>query len=65
MVTTIQRLPTVINRTGLSRSLIYLKINDGTFPPPIKLSKRAIGWPAHIISEWIEQRISESEEVKN
>ena len=61
MATAIQRLPEVVKRTGLSRSSIYLKMQDGTFPPSIKLSKRAIGWPAHIISEWIEQRIAESQ----
>ena len=57
----IQRLPEVLKRTGLSRSSIYLKINDKTFPSPIKLSKRAIGWPEEVITEWIEQRIAESQ----
>ena len=57
----IQRLPEVLKRTGLSRSSIYLKINDKTFPTPIKLSKRAMGWPEEVITEWIEQRIAESQ----
>jgi len=61
MVTEIQRLPEVSNRTGISRSLIYPKIKDGSFPKPIHLSKRAIGWPDSVISEWIEQRIKDSE----
>ena len=61
MSQSIQRLPKVVERTSLSRSSIYLKINDGSFPPPIKLSKRAIGWPAAVITEWIEQRIAESQ----
>ena len=60
MATDIQRLPKVLKRTSLSRSSIYLKMNDGTFPQAIKLSKRAIGWPEEIITEWIEQRIAES-----
>ena len=61
MFQVIQRLPEVIKRTGISRSLIYLKIKDGSFPKPIKLSKRAIGWPEQAITEWIEQRIAESQ----
>ena len=61
MAIEIQRLPKVVKRVGLSRSSIYAKISDGTFPPPIHLSKRAIGWPEHIVTEWIEQRIAESE----
>ncbi len=62
MSQSIQRLPKVIERVSLSRSSIYLKMQDGTFPPSIKLSKRAIGWPEHIVTEWIEQRIAESRE---
>ena len=56
----IQRLPEVKDRTGLSRSSIYLKMKDGTFPSSIKLSKRAIGWPSDVIDHWIDQRIQES-----
>jgi len=65
MVTAIQRLPEVVKRTGLARSTIYLKMQDGTFPPSIKLSKRAIGWEKHTITEWIEQRIFESQGGEN
>ena len=61
MFQVIQRLPEVLKRTGISRSLVYLKIKDGSFPPPIKLSKRAIGWPEEVITEWIEQRIAQSQ----
>jgi prophage regulatory protein len=57
----IQRLPEVKRRTGLSRSSIYLKMQDGTFPPSVKISTRAIGWPEEVITEWIEQRIAESQ----
>lgn len=39
------RLPHVIEKTGLSRTVIYDRIKQGTFPPPIKLSERASAWP--------------------
>ncbi|WP_228937885.1 helix-turn-helix transcriptional regulator [Paraburkholderia saeva] len=29
---------------GLSRSTIYQRIKDGTFPRPIRLGARAVGW---------------------
>ena len=61
VATAIQRLPEVKNRTGLSRSSIYLKIKDGSFPKPIRISKRAIGWPNNVIDEWIDQRIEQSQ----
>ena len=51
---TILRLTTVKARTGLSRSMIYRKMADASFPPSIKLSGRAVGWYASQIRRWIE-----------
>ena len=45
MTRNILRLPTVKTRTGLSRSTIYLRISEGSFPKPISLGARAVGWP--------------------
>lgn len=47
----------VERRTGLSRSTLYQKISQGTFPAPIRLSSQEVGWLSHEIDEWIEQRI--------
>lgn len=60
MVTSILRLPAVKQRTGLSRSTIYLRVNDGTFPKPIQLGERAIGWVETDIEQWLEARIKTS-----
>jgi prophage regulatory protein len=38
------RLPEVMALTGCSRSTIYLKVKQGTLPPPISLGDRAIGF---------------------
>ena len=35
---------TVKARTGLSRSTTYLRISRGTFPTPVSLGGRAVGW---------------------
>jgi len=51
------RLPAVIDVTGLSRSTIYDKMKDGTFPRPVNLSKRAIAWPESIICQWLSSRV--------
>ena len=40
------KLPEVRTLTGKSRSSIYKGANDGTFPKPIKLGPRAVGWIA-------------------
>lgn len=40
-------------RTGLSRSTIYLRIQEGTFPRPINLGARAVGWLENEIEAWL------------
>jgi prophage regulatory protein len=49
----IWRLPVVKARTGLSRSLIYAKVAEGSFPRPVLLSRRCVGWRSHEIENWI------------
>lgn len=58
MTTVFLRLPTVKNRTGLSRSTIYLRIAEGDFPKPIPLGGRAVGWLEAEVNEWIEKQIA-------
>ncbi|MAQ66473.1 MAG: DNA-binding protein [Sphingomonadaceae bacterium] len=47
------RLKTVLHRTGLSRSTIYRKIAEGTFPPQIPISVHGAGWSEAEINRWI------------
>ncbi len=42
--------------TGLSRSTLYAMMAEGTFPKPVKLGKRAVGWHELDIQEWIQTR---------
>ncbi len=61
MVThTILRLPAVKTSTGLSRSTIYLRVSQGTFPKPVSLGGRAVGWLEAEIQEWLQRRIEAS-----
>ncbi len=56
--TTILRLPQVKARTGLSRSTIYARIAQGSFPKPVPLGgARAVGWVESQIERWIERQI--------
>jgi len=52
MIKRIYRLPDVMNMTGLSRSSIYLRISTNEFPKPVKLGRRAVGWPEDSIIAW-------------
>ena len=49
----ILRLKSVLNRTGLSRSTMYRKIKEGTFPPHVKISINGTGWRESAINRWI------------
>lgn len=44
-------------RTGLARSTIYHQIKAGTFPRPIPLGPRAVGWLESDVSNWIAERV--------
>ena len=56
----ILRLPVVLARTGLSRSTIYLRIAEGTFPKPVNLGGRAVGWLESEVQDWLQRRIDAS-----
>ncbi|WP_339652174.1 AlpA family phage regulatory protein [Halopseudomonas pelagia] len=60
------RLKKLTERLGLSRSTIYDRMNpksprhDVTFPRPINLGGRAIGWIDSEITDWIEIHVQEN-----
>ena len=53
MLTQILRRRQLEETLGLSRSSIYQMIADGLFPKPIKLGRRAVGWRAEEVEEWL------------
>lgn len=59
------KLPAVKNRTTLSTSEIYRRIEAGTFPAQIKLGAKAVAWLEHEIDEWIEQTVEAGRAVSN
>ena len=49
----ILRLRTVLDRTGLSRSTLYRKIGEGTFPQQLRISVRGAGWSEAEVEQWV------------
>jgi prophage regulatory protein len=47
------RLRTVLERTGLSRSTLYRKIGEGTFPRQIRIAARCAGWRESAVEAWL------------
>jgi prophage regulatory protein len=54
----ILRLPAVLDRTGLSRSTLYRKIQEGTFPKQIALGVRTAGWRESAVRRWMQDPMS-------
>ena len=53
------RLNEVINRTGLGKTSLYKFIKAKTFPKPIALGERAVGWVEAEVDQWITARVNE------
>lgn len=53
------RLKEVIDSTGLARSTIYKYVAEGTFPKPVSLGDRCVGWVDSEVHDWILARIEE------
>lgn len=49
----ILRIGTVLQKTGLTRSTLYRKIQRGEFPKQIKLSERCAGWRQSAVNAWM------------
>jgi len=64
MSTMILRLPDVKTYTGLSRSTIYLRISEGSFPKSISLGGRAVGWLEAEVNDWLNLQIENSRKTE-
>jgi prophage regulatory protein len=49
----ILRLNAVLDRTGLSRSTLYRKMQMGTFPRQVRIATRCAGWRESAVNEWM------------
>jgi prophage regulatory protein len=58
----ILRMRTVLERTGLSRSTLYRKMHDGTFPHQIRISEHCCGWRESAINRWMADPVSYKDE---
>ncbi len=49
----ILRIKAVLERTGLSRSTLYRKVHEGTFPRQVRIAARCAGWRESAIIGWL------------
>lgn len=49
----ILRINAVLERTGLTRSTLYRKIQAGSFPKQVQIAARCTGWRESAVAEWM------------
>lgn len=52
----ILRRPEVEHLTGIKKSFIYVLMQKGEFPKPVKIGERAVGWRTTDIQKWLDDR---------
>lgn len=58
------RLKTVLDRTGLSRTTLYRKMGEGTFPHNVKISIHGAGWRESAVNRWLADPMGYREEER-
>lgn len=57
MTTQIERRDQLVRRLNIPRSSLFkLQKTDPTFPKPVKLGARAVGWISSEVDEWLLSR---------
>ncbi|NGZ84037.1 AlpA family phage regulatory protein [Duganella sp. SAP-35] len=51
------RLPEVMSICGLARSTVYLYIQRGEFPAPVKITRQASAWSLEEVQAWVAGRL--------
>jgi prophage regulatory protein len=54
------RLPEVKAITGLSKSTLYVLIQEKNFPPPVRVGARAVAWVRSEVKQWAAGRVHAS-----
>ncbi|WP_186100875.1 helix-turn-helix transcriptional regulator [Burkholderia gladioli] len=52
------RLIGVLDTVGVKKTTLYRWIREGTFPAPVQLGTRSVGWLATDVQQWVESRQS-------
>ena len=51
------RIPEIVHRTGMTRTSVYDRINEGKFPKHIPLGYNIVIWLESDIQEWMQEQV--------
>ena len=52
------RLSEVLQMTGMGKTFIYDRMNDGTFPKQIQLGAKSVVWNEQEVIKWMEEQMA-------
>ena len=52
-----------MQRTGWSSNTLYARVAEGLMVPPVKLSRRSVGWLAHEVDSLLHARMRELDDA--
>jgi predicted DNA-binding transcriptional regulator AlpA len=55
----LMRIREVLQLCGLSRATLYREIKMHSFPAPVKLSARSVGWLQDDVMQWVASRLEQ------
>ncbi len=55
----LMRIREVLQLCGLSRATLYREIKLRSFPAPVKLSARSVGWLQDDVMQWLDSRVAQ------
>lgn len=58
------RRPEVSRLTGLGKSALYQRMEQGHFPRCIKIGERTVGWVESEVLSWIQEQVDRRDEGK-
>lgn len=50
----------ICDLTGYSKSTVHRKVHDKSFPPPMKIGKRASRWPLPVYNAWASMQMPDA-----
>lgn len=56
-LTRLLRKPEVLLLTGIRSTTLHKLVNEGSFPKPVPITGKAVGWVDHEVQDWVESRI--------
>lgn len=48
-----------MTKAALSRSSIYRKMSEGSFPKPVPIGERAVAWIDSDVEEWMKECVKQ------